>query len=143
MFHGSFLIRDPAYAFPSYYKQRPDLTEHEGGVIGLHRAWQMLRGAGEDLPIVDATDIQRDPQGYVGAWCDAVGLERNDGALHWESRTYESWEKWPQWVQTVSRSTGFRPPPTEFPVVTDERLARLIDSSRRLYREMAAHKIVV
>lgn len=143
MFNGSFLIRDPAYAFPSYHKQRPDLTEEEGGVIGLHKAWLMLRGAGEDLPIVDATDIQRDPRAYVGAWCDAVGLERRDDALQWESQMYETWKKWPDWVQTVSKSTGFQPPPKEFPVVQDERLAKMIDSSRRLYREMAAHKIVV
>lgn len=143
MYRGSFLIRDPAYSFPSYYKHRPDFVEEEGGVLALHRAWQMMRAAGEDLPIVDATDIQRDPKAYVGAWCDAMGLERRDEALRWESRMYKSWETWMEWVDTVSQSTGFNPPPKQFPEVKDERLARMIDSSRPLYLQMAAHKIVL
>lgn len=143
MFRGSFLIRDPAYSFPSYFKHRPDFTEEEGGLLGLHKAWQMLLAAGEDLPIVDATDIQRDPKGYVGAWCDAMGLERRDDALHWDARMFKSWETWSEWVDAVSQSTGFNPPPTQFPEVKDERLAKMIDSSRPLYLEMAARKIVV
>jgi len=142
-FQGSFLIRDPAYTLPSYYKMKPDFVEEEGGVIALHKAWQILVAAGEETPIIDAIDIQQQPENTIGAWCDAVGIVRNTDALIWEKGVEESWSSWPEFVDTVKKSTGFQAPPKAFPVVPNERVAKMIDSVRPLYQEMESHKLVV
>lgn len=143
-FHGSFLIRDPAYSFPSLYKLKPDFTEEEGGVIALHKAWQMLLALGEKPVIIDAIDIQRDPEPVVGAWCDEMGIERRPEALHWEGELQEEdWETWAAYVQTAQQSSGFQKPPEQFPAVATEELARKIDAARVLYREMESKKLVV
>lgn len=142
-FHSSFLIRDPAYSLPSLYKLKPDLTEEEGGVIALHKAWQIVLAAGEQVAIVDAMDIQRDPENTVGPWCDAVRIPRNADALRWERGANQSWGNWKEFVNTVSESTGFHRPPDSFPLVESERLAKMIDSARHLYREMECSKLVV
>lgn len=141
LFQASILIRDPAYSFPSYYKLKPDFIEMEGGVIGLYDTWQILLNEGEKVPIIDAMDIQRNPQDTVGAYCDAVGIARMPEALSWSKGTDESWSKWESYIDTVKSSTGFQPPPKSFPVVENERLAKMIDSSRRYYREMESKKM--
>lgn len=142
-FNGFCLIRDPAYSLPSLYKLKPDLTEQEGGVRGLHAVWQMLVNDGESVPIVDAIDLQRNGVACVAAWCAAMKIERRDDALQWEVGAHQGWESWPAYVQTVVKTEGFLPPPSGFPEVPDERLAQIIDSLRRYYREMEAHKLVV
>lgn len=118
------------------------MSEAEAGISAQHRAWKLLRAADVHAPIVDATDIQRDPRRTIGAWCDSVGLVRCDEALSWEPRMFPEWEVWPDWMDTVKKSMGFYPPPTHFPEVKSERLARLIDSMRPLYREMETHKLM-
>lgn len=110
---------------------------------GLHKAWQILLAEGEQVPIIDAVDLQREPERCVAAWCAAVGIARRDDALRWQAGMDKSWETWPSYVGTVVQSTGFHPPPEQFPEVTDERLARMIDSSRRYYKEMENYKVVV
>lgn len=142
-FQSSLLIRDPAYSFPSLFKLKPDFIQEEGGVEGLYQAWKILLEAGESVPIIDATDIQRNPQAVVGAWCDAVGIARMNNALRWNKGIHESWENWSQYVDTVKESTGFQKPPESFPKVESERLAKMIDSARPLYREMESRKITV
>lgn len=142
-FHGFFLIRDPAYSFPSLYKLKPDFREEEGGVIGLHKTWNMLLAVGENPVIIDAIDIQRNPEPVIGAWCDAMGMERRPDALHWEKGLNDAWKTWPKFAETVSNSTGFLKPPENFPTVATEELARKIDAARVLYREMECKKLVI
>lgn len=142
-FQSSLLIRDPRFSLPSYHKIKPDFTEDEAGYQALHTAWMILRQCDEHTPIVDAIDIQRDPVNVVGAWCDEVGIERNESALTWEEGGHQSWGNWTKFTETVVRSTGFQKPPNSFPQVADERVAKMIDSARRYYREMEVYKIAV
>lgn len=142
LFQSSVLIRDPAHALPSFHKIKPDFTEEEAGYIGLLEAYKILVASGEDVPIVDALDIQRAPEAVVGAWCDAVAIPRNASALRWKEESHESWNSWSEYTATISASSGFLPPPDKAPDVPSERVAKLIDSARRQYSELHALRIV-
>lgn len=140
-FEPSILIRSPVYSVPSLVKLKFDTTEEETGFEGLVRCWKILVAAGENVPIIDSVDIQRDPSLYVGLWCDAVGLSRNENALRWKSEEIDEWKGWSYYTRTVVGSTGFLPvqPP---PKVKNEHTARLIDSVMKHYRELESNKLV-
>lgn len=141
-FQPSILVRNPAYSVPSLHSHKADVREEETGFAGLHRTWTMLRGVGEDVPIVDANDIQKNPVAYVGAWCDAVSIDRNDKAVQWNKEEVKDWSDWKDYTRTVVSSTGFLPPVSP-PQVKSEYVARLIDAVSPYYRELEAHKIML
>jgi hypothetical protein len=140
-FDGSFLIRDPAYALPSLARVWPDFTDDETGYAAQHLAWTLLRSAGEDPPIIDSDELCGDPLTVVGAWCDAVGIERRPDALVWEPGMPEEWKIWEEWVTSAASTRGFlssRPgPPAEISV----ELAHRIDRCRPFYEELHEHRL--
>lgn len=140
-FHGTFLIRDPAHALPSLAGHWADFTDDEAGYLAQHRAWELLRDQGEEPVVIDSDDLRADPEAVVGAWCDAVGIERRPDALSWTPGTPDEWRVWESWMTRAAASTGFAPPEDVPAPVVDAGLAARIDGCRPLYAALAEHRL--
>jgi hypothetical protein len=134
------LIRDPDEVVASYvrgWSEREDELRPED--IGLPQQVELydeLTAAGVPPLVVDAADLLRDPERYLRAWCDRLGLEFTDRMLSWPPGRRASDGVWaPHWYGAVQRSTGFAPyAPRD--VRLDGRPAAVAARSRPLYDQL-------
>jgi hypothetical protein len=108
------LIRDPDEVVASFvrgWSEREDELRPED--IGLPQQVELydeLAAAGAPPLVVDAADLLRDPERYLRAWCDRLGLDFTDRMLSWPAGPRASDGVWaPHWYGAVTRSTGFGP----------------------------------
>ena len=136
------LIRDPAEVLASYTQVRPEVTLED---IGLPQQLDLLDQA--EL-VIDAADFLVDPEWYLRALCEAVGLHFTDRMLHWPAGRRPSDGIWaPHWYGAVEASTGFGPPRPQAErqaavARLDPALVPLAAEARELYRELAARRLV-
>lgn len=101
------LIRDPAEVVASYVRSRADVTAEDIGLVQQAELYDQLGG---DVPVLDAADFLRDPEGYLRWLCDHVGVAFTDRMLHWPPGSRGSDGVWaPYWYDAVLASTGFQP----------------------------------
>jgi hypothetical protein len=101
------LIRDPAEVVASYVRSRADVLAED---IGLVQQTELYDQLGADVPVIDAADFLRDPEGYLRWLCDYVDVEFTDRMLHWPAGPRDSDGVWaPHWYGAVLASTGFEP----------------------------------
>ncbi|HET8583204.1 MAG TPA: hypothetical protein VFL65_08120 [Jatrophihabitans sp.] len=101
------LIRDPAEVVASYVRSRADVTAEDIGLVQQAELYDQLGG---DVPVLDAADFLRDPEGYLRWLCDHVGVAFTDRMLHWPPGSRASDGLWaPYWYDAVLASTGFQP----------------------------------
>jgi hypothetical protein len=101
------LIRDPAEVVSSYLRSRAQVAPDD---IGILQQLELRVQLGNDVPVIDATDFLRDPEGYLRWLCDYVGVEFTDAMLSWRAGPRDSDGVWaPYWYDTVLRSTHFEP----------------------------------
>jgi hypothetical protein len=101
------LIRDPAQVVASYVRSRADVTEADIGVAQQATLYDHL---GADVPVIDAADFLRDPEGHLRWLCTHIGVEFTDRMLHWPAGPRVSDGVWaPYWYDAVLASTGFEP----------------------------------
>jgi hypothetical protein len=101
------LIRDPAEVIASYVRSRADVTLDDIGVVQQAALFDQL---GDDVPVIDAADFLRDPEGYLRWLCDYIGVAFTDRMLHWPAGPRDSDGVWaPYWYDAVLASTGFEP----------------------------------
>jgi Sulfotransferase domain len=141
---NAFLIRRPEAVLASYARVRDDFTLAE---IGLPTQVELFFRAGDRLgttpPVVEGQDVLVDPEGMLGALCDALGVAFDPAMLGWPPGRRPTDGVWaPAWYDTVERSTGFAPPRPE-PTFEDlpDRLKPLAEKARPLYETLAAHRL--
>lgn len=101
------LIRDPAEVVASYVRSRADVVAED---IGLVQQTELYDQLGADVPVIDAADFLRDPEGYLRWLCEYAGVGFTDRMLHWPAGPRESDGIWaPYWYRAVLESTGFEP----------------------------------
>lgn len=103
---NTFLIRDPAKAIASYYAMNPQVTVEEIGLRQLSEIHDCVAALDENPVIVDADDLEDDPDGTINAYCQALGLKFIPEAMTWESEQKQEWEIWKDWHQDAAKSTG-------------------------------------
>jgi hypothetical protein len=101
------LIRDPAEVVASYLRSRAAVTVEDIGVVQQTALYDQLAG---DVPVIDAADFLRDPEGYLRWLCDHIGVAFTERMLHWPAGPRDSDGVWaPYWYDAVLASTGFEP----------------------------------
>ena len=101
------LIRDPAEVVASYVRSRADVVAEDIGLVQQSELYDQL---GADVPVIDAADFLRDPEGYLRWLCDYIDVEFTDRMLHWPAGPRASDGVWaPYWYSAVLASTGFEP----------------------------------
>jgi hypothetical protein len=141
-FTNAFLIRDPAWSVPSFANHWPDFTDDEIGFDAVAAFVTMIEQMGQAAVLIDNDDLRDDPAGVVAAWCAAVDIPFDAGALRWAPGQHDGWDRWADWHAETVRSSGFLPrdqgPPPE---VSDARVAAAIAEAAPLYEELRAKRL--
>jgi hypothetical protein len=104
---NTFLIRDPAKSIVSFYRKDSGVRLEEIGLEDQWRHFEWLTALpGAPPPVMDAADIQADPEGMSRAWCAAASIEFLPHALVWDKPPPAEWEKVSGWHGEVMASNG-------------------------------------
>ncbi|TVU46986.1 hypothetical protein EJB05_06560 [Eragrostis curvula] len=101
------LIRNPLNILPSFDKVVPP-SFMELGLGELVSIYSELCQLGSPPPVIDADDLQRDPETVLSGLCDDLGIPFQPQMLKWEAgpRDFDGvWAPW--WYGSVHKSTGF------------------------------------
>jgi Sulfotransferase domain len=132
----AYLIRDPRQLLASYARVRtePVLTD-----LGLEQQVEIFRRFGG--PVVDASDILRQPRQTLEALCAALRVPFDPAMLSWPPGPRDTDGVWARyWYDGVRRSTGFGPyqeSAAELPTGLEPLAARC----QQFYDEMFAHRL--
>lgn len=133
---NAYLIRDPSHVVASYAKVRGEPTLAD---LGYAQQVEIFRGYGG--PVVEASDVLRDPAGVLSRLCAALGIEYQKAMLHWPPGRRETDGVWaPHWYGSVEASTGFGPYDPGAAVVP-ESLRHLVEQAQPYYDELAEHAL--
>ncbi|MGI9621341.1 MAG: sulfotransferase family protein [Acidimicrobiales bacterium] len=147
-FDHSFLIRDPARTITSMYKHWPDFDIRETGFVEQRRLFDELTELiGNAPPVIDSDDLLTNPEGVVGAWCDAVGIPQRPEALRWEPGPREevSWWDGGAFHENLKNSTGLTAQPRTSIDISEApaRVRYVYEQLRPHYEHLYAHRIAV
>lgn len=141
---NTFLIRDPAKAIASYYAMNPDVTQAEVGLEQLARVFERVRTLlGETPIVVDADDLEDDPDGIINAYCHELGIPFLQEAMSWKVEHKKEWDIWKDWHSDAAVSTGIvkNMETFEHTVENNGHLRRYYDTLLPYYQKMSAHKL--
>ncbi|XP_061349478.1 branched-chain-amino-acid aminotransferase-like protein 2 [Gastrolobium bilobum] len=132
------LIRNPLDILPSFDKVVPP-TFFELGLAELVCLYNELCEIGKPPPVVDAAELQKDPEATLRGLCNDLEIPFQPAMLNWEAGPKPIDGLWaPWWYKTVHKSTGFkeeRKYPQPFPFS----LYDLLEQSLPLYNMLRHH----
>jgi hypothetical protein len=138
-----FLIRDPREVLASYTQVRETVTLADTGLPQQAALFECeCKRLGAPPPVLDSSDVLRDPKRLLGALCAALDLEFTPAMLSWPPGprpTDGVWSKY--WYASVTDSTGFmayRPKS----VTLSEPLEALAEACAPYYRMLHDHRLV-
>lgn len=101
-----FLIRDPAEVIASYVKKHDvDLAIVD---LGFEQQLDIYRAFGG--PVIDATDVLKNPERMLRILCETSGVEFDRAMLSWPPGIRATDGVWARyWYAEVARSTSFQP----------------------------------
>lgn len=137
------LIRDPREVVASYGRIRATVTPHDIGLPQQIELYDQLAADGTPPTVIDAADFLRDPERYLRAVCDLVGLEFTERMLSWPAGPRDSDGVWaPHWYDAVWKSTGFAPYQERSPKLTGT-AAEAAEAARPMYEYLHSHRLAV
>jgi hypothetical protein len=141
---NAFLIRSPESVLASYTEKRAEVTLADIGFVQQSELFDREADRlGRAPPVIEASDVLRDPKAVLSALCDAVGITFSEQMLSWPAGKRASDGVWaPAWYDAVERSTGFAPARTEKPPALRHDLRTIADAARQHYERLAAFKLV-
>jgi Sulfotransferase domain len=137
-FTNTFIIRDPKSVLVSLYKFWSDFTFEEAGYEQLYCLFRYAMEEGQKAVVVDASDLAKDPEGIVAAYCEKLGIPFTTEALSWEPREVPEWEMWGEWHTEAEQSTGIKKQPLEDDVEIPEGLEEVYGHCLPYYEELHA-----
>jgi hypothetical protein len=109
-FRNLLLVRDPAEVVASYVRSREACEPDDLGLLQQERLASFWDGGGLEVPVIDAGDFLRDPEGYLRWVCAWLGISFSSSMLSWPAGPRDSDGVWaPYWYDAVLASTGFEP----------------------------------
>ncbi|KAF6145226.1 hypothetical protein GIB67_041421 [Kingdonia uniflora] len=133
------LIRNPLDILPSFDKVVPP-SFLELGLSGLVSIYSELCELGPPPPIIDASDLQQDPEAVLSGLCEDLGIPFQAEMLKWEAGPKAVDGIWaPWWYKSVHKSTCFSSA-REYPSPLPSSLYDLVEQSLPFYN-MLKHNI--
>jgi hypothetical protein len=134
------LIRDPAEVVASYVRSRASVVAADIGLVQQAELYEQLDAA---VPVIDAADFLRNPEGYLRWLCAHVGVPFTERMLSWPAGARSSDGVWaPHWYASVWASTGFEPYRPRAVSLSGEAL-RAAEESRPHYEKLHAARVVL
>ncbi|KAJ8636579.1 hypothetical protein MRB53_010846 [Persea americana] len=132
------LIRNPLRILPSFDKVVPP-SFLELGLAELLSIYNKLCELGSPPPVIDAADLQEDPEVTLRGLCEDLGIPFQTSMLKWEAGPKPIDGIWaPWWYKNVHKSTCFTPEsvyPSPFPT----QLYDLLEQSLPFYNMLKRH----
>ncbi|KAF5193614.1 Branched-chain-amino-acid aminotransferase-like protein [Thalictrum thalictroides] len=126
------LIRSPLDILPSFEKVVPP-SFLELGLAGLVSIYSELCELGKAPPIIDAADLQKDPEAVLRGLCKDLGIPFQESMLKWEAGPKPVDGVWaPWWYKNVHKSTCFAPA-RDYPLPLPSSLYDLLEQSLPFY----------
>jgi hypothetical protein len=141
---NTFLIRDPAKAIASYYAMNPKVTLEEIGLKQISTIFEKVADMDGNAPVVvDADDLEEDPDGIIRAYCRRLGLRFIPEAMSWAPEHQEEWDIWKDWHTDAAQSTGIQKSMESFEetVANNDHLKRFYDDLLPFYERMYRYRI--
>lgn len=138
-----FLLRDPREVLLSYAQKREQPTLEDIGLPQQLRLFEAVTQQTGQRPLVmDAKDFLHDPERYLRALCDYVGVPFMPQMLSWPAGRRDSDGVWAaHWYDSVWQSTGFgtwRAREGEL----EDNLREVYRQGEAIYRELHAYRLV-
>lgn len=133
------LIRNPLHILPSFDKVVPP-SFLELGLGDLVSIYNELTELGKQPPVIDAADLQADPEATLRGLCEDLGIPFQSSMLKWEAgpKTVDGiWSPW--WYNSVHKSTCFVPSskyPSPFPASLYDLLEQSLPFYNMLRRQI-------
>lgn len=132
------LLRDPRRVLASYTKIRDSVSLDD---IGLPQQMELAKHA---ALVVDSGNFLVNPEGYLRAMCEVIGVDFDPAMLGWPAGPRPTDGVWaPAWYSSVEASTGFGPAILTPPDGLASRLDGLVDDAMDLYRELLSGSLVL
>lgn len=104
------LIRDPREMLTSLVRNIPAPTIRDTGLATQTELLGDLRARGIAVPVLDSRFLLENPEGVLGALCEALGIPFDRAMLQWEPGARPEDGVWAvHWYANVHASTGFAP----------------------------------
>jgi hypothetical protein len=138
----AFLIRDPARVVASYSAKRIAVRpEHLGVDTQVEYFEREADRLGHAPPVVDSSDVLRDPPALMKRLCEALGIVWDPAMLSWETGPRPTDGIWgAHWYDSVDSSSGFGPPDSR-PIALTADEQSIADACRPHYERLAQHRI--
>ena len=143
---NAFLIRAPEDVLASYAEKRSEVALEDIGFVQQAEIFESeAKRLGRAPPVIDASDVLRNPRGTLSALCGALDIPFAGEMLHWPPGRRETDGVWaPAWYDAVERSTGFAPPrpPVPFEALRDD-LKLIAEAARPYYEKLQRYRLFV
>lgn len=137
-----FLIRDPAEVIASYIKKNDHPALEDLGFVQQAEIFEYIcRSTGSVPPVLDASDVLRDPKGLLELLCHSVGVGFSHSMLSWPPGRRLSDGLWATyWYAEVERSTSFQPLRKRV-IELPEKLHEIHERCREIYDRLYRHRL--
>ncbi len=119
---NTFLIRDPEKTILSHYTVNPEVTSVE---IGFELQWKIFdkvkKLTGKTPAVIDADDLEDDPERVVKAYCEALSIEFLPESLTWQPGHKSEWDSWKEWHTDAAKSSGIVKNMEKFEITLDDK----------------------
>ena len=138
-----FLIRHPARVAASFSAKYEHPTLADIGFTQQFDIYRQLQAGGHAPVVIDSADIRRNPEAFLRALCEAIGLSWDPAMLNWPEGGHPNDGVWaPHWYGAVHRSTGFAAAEGEMPALTADQ-AILAEAALPYYEPLFADRLSV
>ena len=113
-FKHTFLIRTPLKSIPSRERARkkcnfpfPDVFN---AYLELYELFKFMQSKGKVMAVIDADDLEADPEKVMQHYCTATGLPYDKKMLSWTPGVVEDWtafQYYREWHSSAMFSSGF------------------------------------
>ncbi|NNC73394.1 MAG: HAD family hydrolase [Sphingomonadaceae bacterium] len=138
----AFLIRDPARVIASYAAKGVNVVFENLGFGRMADYFEREADRqGKAPPVIDSTDVLRDPNGVLSQLCTALDIRWDEAMLRWKPGRRPEDGVWGRhWYNRVEESSGFAPPPGDEAEVPEASRA-VHEQALPYYEKLAAHRL--
>ena len=142
---NTFLIREPEKTILSHAVMNPDATRDEIGYELEFKLFEKVAAlTGKTPAIIDADDLENDPEGVTRAYCETVGIPFVKESLSWDPGQVPEWDSWKEWHVDAAKSSGIQKNMEKFDFGLDDKpnLRASYEYNLPFYEKMHQHRIM-